>query len=96
MGESQGVAHLKLVEIEALHDIWVDGIAKVESLGGGTFRFILYRRRHPIDGEGPDYFEIVALLMTNLAAIGEAMPLLRTLGTGTAIESIASAVSALH
>jgi hypothetical protein len=70
----------RLVEsMAAVPEFWCDGVGKVEKLGEGAYRILLYRIKRPLDGEGPDEHEVVAAVLTNLKHIHSTLMLLRAL-----------------
>lgn len=71
-----------LVELAPVPEFWVDGIGKVESLGGGAYRILLYKIKRPPEGDAPVEREIVAAVLTNLAHVNQAIALLRALAEG--------------
>lgn len=77
-----------LVEAVAVPEFWVDGIGKVESLGGGVYRFWLYRNRRPLDGDGPMEREVVCSTLATLDTVHSAILVLRALAEG-ALERLA-------
>jgi hypothetical protein len=72
----------RLVELGAMPEFWCDGVGRIEALGGGTYRLLLYRVHHPVNGEGPTEHEIVAAVLTNLATLSQALPMLQVLVAG--------------
>jgi hypothetical protein len=68
VGRADAAEAPRLVETGILNDIWVDGIGKIEHLGQGVYRFLLYRKHTPVSG-GPLEHEIVASLVTSSNAV---------------------------
>ncbi len=68
-----------LVETGVVSDVWIDGIGKIEHLGGGTFRFLLYKVHRPVNGEGPCEHDVVLAVLCNTATIRNALPALLAL-----------------
>jgi hypothetical protein len=69
----------RLVELGNVPEFWADGIGKIEDLGGGTYRLLLYKVHRPLDGEGPVEHEVVAAVLVNLAMVSSILPALRLL-----------------
>jgi hypothetical protein len=69
----------RLVEMGPVRDVWVDGIGKIEPLGGGTYRVVLYRVHQPLDGQGPVEHDVVVAILANMPALESAAATLRAL-----------------
>lgn len=61
MGLLETPEPIPVVESSSLPDIWIDGIAGIEELSGGCYRFILCRYRK--DQNGSTYCEPVASIV---------------------------------
>lgn len=68
---------MRLVEAGQIPEFWVDGIGRIENLGGGTYRFVLFRA-HKIP-EGGSENEIVVSLLANMTALTDARDFLTDL-----------------
>jgi len=84
---------LHLIEPTIVPDVWVDGIGRVEMLGGDACRIYWYRIRRPMGGDTTPYGELVATFVTTLAYMrcfgAEAMQMLPPETTDLILSSVA-------
>lgn len=74
--------HPPLVELGEVPERWVDGIGKVEALGGGAYRVLLCRTKRPLDEGGLVEREIVFSMITNTAGVQSLLVTLRAIAEG--------------
>lgn len=81
--KAAGADRPRLVETGQVQDVWVDGIVRIEPLGGGTYRIVLFRKHECPDGV-PER-EIVVSLLANVPALSDAREFLTDLLAGAAV-----------
>jgi hypothetical protein len=79
-------ARPKLTEPAVVPDVWIDGIGKIEKIGPETFRFLLYRTKEPVSGQGEREYEIVLSVLTTAKAVHSMMLLARFVGWGPMLQ----------